>query len=257
MLVSSVLRSSAALAVVLAVAACRPSFDIRKFTTDSALYEASVRELQRRNWDNAASGFERLTIELPARDTLMPRSLFYLGRARQGKKEWLLAAQAFTRVTESFPDDTLADDALFEAGVSYGRLWRKPSLDAQYGETAIATLRMMQGMYPNSPLHDDAQREVDRLTNWLATKAYETGMFYLRRKAYDPAIIYFKDVLRLYPAAPTAREAGVKLVEAYSAINYREEVTEQCASLREKYPGASDVREACGSAPATAQTPTP
>jgi outer membrane protein assembly factor BamD len=251
------LRLGVVAAVFLALAACRPGFNLRSFTQDKALFEASLRQLERRNWDNAALGFERLTIELPARDTLMPPSLFYLGKARQGKKEWLLAAQAFTRVTESFPDDTLADDALYEAGLSYARLWRKPALDAQYGETAISTLRMMQGMYPNSSLADEAQGEIDRLTDWLATKTYETGMFYLRRKAYDPAIIYFKDVLRLYPTAPTAREAGVKLVEAYSAINYREEVAEQCASLREKYPAAEDVREVCGAPPATAQTRTP
>lgn len=253
--VSSRIRTLAAVAVL--VAACRPDFELKRFTQDTALFQASVRELQRRNWDNAVAGFERLTIELPARDTLMPPSLFYLGKARQGKKEWLLAAQAFTRLTESFPDDTLADDALYEAGVSYARLWRKPELDAQYGETAISTLRMLQGMYPNSPLNDEAQREIDRLTNWLARKTFETGMFYMRRKAFDPAIIYFKDVLRLYASAPTARDAALKLVAAYKEINYREEASEQCARLRETYPGAADVREACGAAPATAQTPTP
>jgi outer membrane protein assembly factor BamD len=253
--VSLTIRRLAAIAVILG--ACRPDFELKRFTQDTALFQASLRELQRRRWDNATAGFERLTIELPARDTLMSPSLFYLGKARQGKKEWLLAAQAFTRLTEGFPDDTLADDALYEAGISYARLWRKPELDAQYGETAISTLRMVQGMYPNSPLNGQAQREIDRLTNWLAKKTYETAMFYMRRKAYDPAIIYLKDVLRLYPSAPTAREAALKLVAAYKQINYREEASEQCARLRETYPGAADVREACGAAPATAQTPTP
>jgi outer membrane protein assembly factor BamD len=254
--VTSTSRTVAAILIAV-LAACKPDFELKRFTQDTALYQASLRELQRRSWDNASAGFERLTIELPARDTLMPLSLYHLGKARQGKKEWLLAAQAFTRLTESFPDDTLADDALYEAGVSYARLWRKPPLDAQYGETAISTLRMMQGMYPNSPLIDEAQREVDRLTNWLGMKAYETGMFYMRRKAYDPAIIYFKDVLRLYPTAPIARDAAIKLVVAYNEINYREEAREQCASLRQTYPRLPEVREVCGEAPATAQTPTP
>ncbi len=244
-------------AIVVALAACRPDFELKRFTQDTALYEASLRELQHRHWDNAVAGFERLTIELPARDTLMPLSLYHLGKARQGKREWLLAAQAFTRLTESFPDDTLGDDALYEAGISYARLWRKPELDAQYGETAISTLRMLQGMYPNSPLNDEAQREIDRLTDWLAIKTYKTGVWYMGRKAYDPAIIYFKDVLRLYPTAPTARDAGIKLVEAYNEINYREEAQEQCASLRQTYPGSPEVREVCGTGPATAQSPTP
>lgn len=253
--VTSTIRTVAA--IVVALAACRPDFELKRFTDHPALYQATLRELQHRRWDNATAGFERLTIELPARDTLMPLSLFHLGKARQGKKEWLLAAQAFTRIPESFPDDTLADDALYEAGVSYARLWRKPELDAQYGEIAISTLRMLQGMYPNSALNDKTQREIDRLTNWLGTKAYSTGMFYMRRKAYDPAIIYFKDVLRLYPTVPIARDAAIKLVEAYNEINYREEAREQCASLRQTYPRSPEVLEVCGNAPATAQTPTP
>jgi outer membrane protein assembly factor BamD len=251
----STIRTLAAVAI--ALAACRPDFELKRFTQHADLYQASLRQLQRRRWDNAVAGFERLTIELPARDSLMPLSLFHLGKARQGKKEWLLAAQVFTRLTEGFPDHELADDALYEAGISYARLWRKPQLDAQYGETAISTLRMLQGMYPNSTLSSQGQREIDRLTDWLAIKTYETGMFYMRRKAYDPAIIYFKDVLRLYSSTPTARTAALKLVEAYGEINYRDEAAEQCARLHETYPGAQDVREACGAAPATAQTRTP
>src|SRR5688572_31437828 len=180
--VNSIVRTVAA--ITIALTACRADFELKRFTQDTDLYQAALRELQHRRWDNAIAGFERLTIELPARDTLMPLSFYHLGKARQGKKEWLLAAQAFTRVTESFPDDTLADNSLYEAGVSYARLWRKPELDAQYEKSQYSTYHKSQGMYPTSALNDDAQREIDRLTNWLGTKTYETGMFYMRRKAF-------------------------------------------------------------------------
>jgi len=230
-------------------AACRASFQPAKFGSNDALYRASLAEYRQGRWDNAASGFERLSLQLPPRDSLMPLVLFYLGTAQANDDQYLLAAQSFGRLAQSFPEDTLADDALMAAGKAYARMWRKPTLDAQYGEEAVSTLRTLQASYPKSPLVQEAEREIRRLNQWFATKAYENGMHYLRRKAYDSAIIYFRDVVRLYPETPRARDALLRLVQAYRAINYKEDANETCATLRRTYPRNREVVEACGSSP--------
>lgn len=243
-------RRSATVLALLVLAAChhRP-FLAAKFASNEELYRASLHELTRHHWDNAVSGFERLTTELPARDPLLPLAYFYLGKAHEGRHEYILAAQAFSRIPESFPEDTLAPVATLEAGLAYAKLWRRPALDADYGRTALSTLQSFMAAYPDSPLRERAQREIDRLTEWLAQKDYDTGMFYFRRKAYDPAIIYFKDVARLYPGTHHARLALLKLVESYQKINYKEEVAETCSTLREKYPDDAEVTKTCGTAP--------
>lgn len=247
-----------ALVLLTLLAAChRQAFVPAKFPSNDLLFSASVKQLQARHWDNAVNGFERLTTNLPARDPLLPESFYYLGKAYQGRHEFILAAQAFSRVPESFPEDTLAAPATFETGMSYSKLWKKPTLDSEYGQTALSTLSSFLVAYPDSPLHAKAQAEIDRLTEWLATKNYEDGMFYLRRKAYDPSIIYFKDVVRLYPTTKHAEMALLRLVEAYGKIKYKEEVAETCATLREKYAGDKQVTDACGPAPATAAAPKP
>jgi outer membrane protein assembly factor BamD len=256
MSVSFTKRCFALLALALLAACHRQSFVPIKFGSNEALFEASVRELTRRKWDNAVAGFERLTTSLPARDPLLPRSYYYLGKAHEGRHEFILAAQAFSRVPESFPEDTLAAAATFEAGIAYSRLWRKPTLDADYGETALATLQSFLVAYPDSPLVPRAEAEVKRLMEWFSTKNYETGVFYMKRKAYDPAIIYFKDAARLYPETQHARLSLLKLVEAYRKIHYREELAETCGTLRERYPSDRGVIDACGAA-TTASTPQP
>jgi outer membrane protein assembly factor BamD len=239
-------RLAALLILVSAVAACRPAFQLRRYTTDTALYEAGLRELERRRWDNAVAAFERLTTTLPARDTLLPRSFWHLAKAQQGRRDWLLAAQSFTRLVEGFPEDTLADDALIEAARSYRRLWRKPTLDSQYGETALATYRQFLGLYPDSPLTTSAAKELRELEEWFAIKNYEIGQHYLRRKMYDSAIIYFRDVMRLYPDTPTAKRAGLSMVQAYRSIRWNDEAKEVCTTLRQRYPTDEEVRRACG-----------
>ena len=237
--------------------ACRQDFNPGRIQTSDALYRASMRQLEARKWDNAIRGFERLTLTLPARDPLMPLSLYHLGRAHEGKDEFLLAAQSYERVTQSFPRDTLADDALFRAARSYARMWRKPTLDAQYGETALATYQQLLAAYPDSPHRAAAEQDMRRLTEWFAEKSYQTGLHYLRRKAYDSAIIYLRDVVRLYPQTPQARQSLLKLVEAFREIRYSADVQETCATLHRQYPGDSEVREQCGAPPAASASPVP
>lgn len=239
------------IAVLAAPAACRPAWSPNRFPTNEQLYHESLRQFRARHYDNAILGFDRLTVNLPARDTLFAPSLYYVGRAHQAKGEWLLAAQSFTRLAETFPTDTLADDALYEAGRSYAKLWRKPSLDSQYGETAANTLRSMVSLYPNSPLVPAAQREIDRLTDWFARKEYDNGKHYFRRKGYESSIIYFKDIVDRYPGTPTAKQALLRLAEAYRAIHYAQDVAETCATLHKAYPGDGEVRDICGAAPRT------
>jgi len=243
--------------LLVAAGACRPGFQLKRFTTDEALFDAGVREFQARRWDNAVLAFERLTTSLSPRDTLLPRTFWYLGKSQQARREWLLASQTFQRLVDAAPDDTLADEAALEAARSYRRLWRKPELDAQYGETALASYRQMIGLFPQSPLVAAAEREVRELDEWFALKNYEVGQHYVRRKAPDSAIIYFRTVLDTYPETPSARRAALRLVEVYRSIRYSQESQETCAWLRERFADDAEVRAQCtGVAPPAATPPT-
>ncbi len=228
------------------------SFRADRIPAGPPLYEASLAQFERGKWSNAIQGFERLTLELPARDSLLPRAHYYLGMARRRNGEQLLAAQSFTRLVSTFPGDTLSDDALFEAGAAYADLWRKPELDPQYGESALDAFRTLLSEYPSSPRAADAQREIDALQEMRAGKDYETGDFYFRRRLYDSAIIYFLDVVERFPETRAARAASLRMLEAYRRISYAEEAREVCASLRLRYP---DDREVQGACPAEAPPP--
>ena len=235
------------LAGVVAISACRGGgFRIDRFAGETTpLFEAGVRELNLRHWENAILAFEKLSTDLPARDTLLPRSQFLLGKARSGNLEHLLAAQAYNKVAENYPEDSLADDAMFEGAREYQRLWRSPELDSQYGTTAQATFRTLVAVYPNSPRRKDAEREIAVLDEMFATKEYLAGYYYLRRKAYDPAILYFKTVVNTYPGSARTRDAYLRMVESYRVIRYKEEAAEACAAVRKRFGDDVEVKRLC------------
>lgn len=240
------LRAALLLAVaVLVPAACSKPFQPRKFPTTLDLYRASIEQYQRRKWDNALAGLDLLAQQLPARDTLLADVYWYQGKTHGRKDEHLLAAQAYSRIIDAFPDDARADSALLETGNEYRKLWRKPALDAQYGQTALATYRQLLSLYPDSKLVPVAGKEIATLNAMFAAKDFEAGEYYLRRKAYDPALIYYKDVTRLYPGTPSARLSYLRMLQAYRAINYKEEMAETCVEARKFYPDDAEVQRAC------------
>lgn len=254
--VRRIVAGAAAAVALLALPACgAKTLRPEKFVgRPDDLYAAGLVELRAKRWDNAVAAFEKLTTDLAQRDTLLPRAHYLLGEARTGRQEFLLAAQSYARVAEGWPEDTLAPESLFRAARSYQRLWKSPEHDPGYGSTAQATYRTLLAVYPDSRQVKEAQAQLAVLDQWFASKEYMTGFYYLRRKAYDPAIIYFKSVITNHPETPRVRDAYLRLVESYRAIRYAEEASEACAALRAKYGQDAEVRRTC---PAPAAGPAP
>ena len=235
--------------------ACKPAFDPKIYPNTDKLYQVAMAEYKARRYDNASKAFEKLTLDLPARDPRLPLAFFYLAQSQGRLGENLLAAGTYNRLVDAFPQDTLVDDALYLSGRAYQSEWRHPELDATYGNDALTAYQGLLASYPDSPFAEPARKELGKIDEWLAEKDYDTGYLYLKRKAYDSAILYFKDVIRLHPNAPKTKDAYLRLLEAYRAIKYTEDARDLCDAMRKAYPGDRDVRKACGPAPVTLATP--
>jgi outer membrane protein assembly factor BamD len=103
------------------------------------------------------------------------------------------------------------------------------------------------GRYPESTAAKRARIRIRELNELFAAKEYKNGMFYLRLRAYDSAIIYFKDVIAEYGESSYAPLAVLRLVDAYRRIGYEEEEREMCDYLRQFYPETAAQTETCGS----------
>ena len=164
----------------------------------------------------------------------------------------------------SDPKETF--DALAAVAAKYG-LRRRTQANEQvdvaialerYGRRPLELLDEWGWLAPDvtlAHLCEVTDAEIARLEEWFARKDYETGEYYLRRKAYDPAILYFKDVVEKWPGTPSSRRAQLRLVETYRKINYRDEADEVCQALRTAYPDDAEVLATCGPPPAAPVRP--
>jgi len=202
---------------------------------------------------------QRLTFEFGPGQPELAQINYYLAECSFQLGEHAQAATDFRKVADEFPTTEYAPLALLRAGDANLRLWRRPELDPTAGETALAIYQELAGRYPDSDAAGRARLHVLRLQNQFAEKTYKNGMFYLRRKAYDSAIIYFKDVIANYPNAVRAADALLRLVDSYRAIGYKEELQETCAHLHRFYPKATGLDRSCpaGTADSSATPSTP
>ena len=201
-------------------------------------------------WGDAEKLLDRVNLEFSPGDPRVARAHYYLGEALFAQKRQLEAAREFRRASDETPNDPIAPEALLRLGDVYADLWRRPELDPTYGQTALSTYQELLNRYPGSNAAKRGQLRIAELNERFATKEFKAGMFYFRLKAYDSAILYLKDVVATYPKATVVPEALIKLVQAYKALGYSEDVQETCGYIRRFHPRAPQVGEVCPSKPA-------
>ncbi|HET6777694.1 MAG TPA: outer membrane protein assembly factor BamD, partial [Gemmatimonadales bacterium] len=213
--------------------------------TIDSIWRQAEQAVRHGKWADAEKLLDRSLLEFAPGDPRIARAHFLLGEARFAQNRHLEAAREFRRASDDSPNNPIASEALFRLGDVYADLWRRPELDPSYGQTALATYQELLNRYPGTPAAKRAQQRITELNERFATKTYKAALFYFRLKAYDSAVLYLKDLVATYPKAAVVPEALIKLVQAYRALGYREDVQETCGYIRRFHPRAPKASEFC------------
>jgi outer membrane protein assembly factor BamD len=210
-----------------------------------SLWRRAERAVRVGKWSDAEKLLDRALLEFSPGDRRTAQAHFLLGEARFAQNKQLEAAREFRRASDDSPNDPIAPEALLRLGDVYADLWHRPELDPSYGQTALATYQELLNRYPGTRAATRAQQRILELNERFATKSYKAALFYFRLKAYDSAILYLKDLVATYPKASVVPEALIKLVQAYRALNYGEDVMETCGYIHRFHPRAPRANEVC------------
>ncbi len=222
---------------------------LRSAVTPDMLIEQARRQFRSGDFRRARESFERAAFEYPPGHPNLAEARFFLGESLFQSGNLVEAATEYRRVAEDHATSPYAALALLRGGDAHLKLWRDPELDPTEGQTAMAFYQELAGRYPGTDAAARAQVHVQQLRQWFAEKTYRNGDFYFRRKAYDSAILYFKDIVANYAELARAPDALLRLVEIYDIIGYHEEQRETCEHLRRYYAQAEGLNDACPPAP--------
>lgn len=212
--------------------------------TDS-MWEKGLKDFRKGYYRSASEVFQRVLLEFAPGDPRQAQAHFYLGESYFGSGSELQAVREFRKVSDEFPSNPLAPDALYRAGDAYAVLWRKPQLDPTYGKSAQATYTELLNRYPDSPAAAKARVQLADLADKFAYKEWETARFYLRNKQVDSAILYMRALVASYPNTPSAGKALAQLVVTYQALGYVEDAQEMCGALRQYHPETKNLDTLC------------
>jgi outer membrane protein assembly factor BamD len=210
-----------------------------------SLWREGMNYYNRHKWDKAAAAFDRVELELLPGDPRALMARMYLGELYVREGSNLQGVREYRRIVDEFSTDSLAPEALLRAADAYNGLWRGPELDDQYGLTAQSVYTELLTRYPTSPAAAKAKEKIQDLDNRFAVKEFRGGVFYLKYKAYEAAIIYFSGLVVDHPKAPIVPMALADLIIAYRKLGYAEDIRDKCTYMKDHWPDTPQYKQSC------------
>ena len=236
-------------ALLLRAAACHPDFKLGTFSTNEALYRAGVGGVRARAVGQRGHGVREADDATCRRATRCCRARTGTSRARTSSAANSCSRRtSFTRLVESFPDDTLADDAALEAArVVQEALAQAARSTRTYGESARwrRTARC-SACIPTSPLIPQAQKELADARGDVRAEGL------LDRDVLLPAEgVRLGDHLlqgRRREVSRARRRRGSRSCAwwtSYKAIRYKEDAADRARSFDAAIPDDAEVSQTC------------
>jgi outer membrane protein assembly factor BamD len=233
--------AAAGLLTALALSACASREVPLTELAPQDLWLQGIEHYNAGRWSEAIRFFDRYVL-VGGADPQVHQARFYSAEAHFNRREYITAASRFSALAGDLGRADLAAQARFMACRSYEELAPGPQLDQEYTRAAIDHCQALVDIFPTSEFADDARRIVDEMWHTLAAKAFQGGDWYQRRRAYDSALIYFQDVVRLYPRTSYAPRALRRMIEIYTVLDYPEEIQETRDRLMRNYPDSPEAR---------------
>ncbi len=205
------------------------------------LHARAVAAFEARNFGRAAQLYE-VFVQYHHGDPRAPEARLNLGQSYQERRDYLTAATHYQRLLNDFPQSQFGLAARMGICESYYRLSPRPALDQEYTVSATLHCESVATYYPGTDPASRATGYVTEMRLKLAQKAYETGLFYMRRRAYDSAVVYFQQVVDQFPQTPLAATALRQMADVYTLQGYVEDAQEARDRLRRDYPNSPEAQ---------------
>jgi len=206
------------------------------------LFEMGAAKYLEEDWNESVDIFERVITLDPTFDRLVEARM-YLAQAYYNRGDYITAVSEFNRIMDRHPGHTLAPEASLGMCKSYVAQAPHVQRDQTYTAQAWTACQNTVSDFRGHPVAEEATVLREQMFERLAEKAYAIGDFYLRRKVYQPAILYFNDLLDQFPNSEWVDDALLGLYKAYVASAWDREAEEIRTRILRDFPDSEAARE--------------
>ncbi|MCK4385359.1 MAG: outer membrane protein assembly factor BamD [candidate division Zixibacteria bacterium] len=198
-------------------------------------FALAKREFEKKNYDQAIIEFQKLIFNYPGA-VFIDSTQYLLGMSYFNQKDYPLASVEFNKLLSSFPTSQLSDDAAFMVAFCDFEMSVKAELDQSHTLKAIEELQRFLDDYPASDRAKEASDLLNLCRTKLAKKAYKNGWLYFKRKQYEAALIYLKDVINGYHDTKWVAPAQFQIAEVYFKQKKFEQAKTEYQKFLENFP---------------------
>ena len=230
--------------VILLVAlwGCSPIPEFGEATTEET-YDVGRSALEREDYLVAIEAFKRVTANAPL-DELADDAVIGLADAYSATGDYATAEAEYRRLTLDYPRSPLVAEAEYKIGLTYAERSRPAVYDQTATREAVAHFERFLAKHPNSEFVTDARREIAGLRAKLAEKLYTSAMLYIQLKSHASARIYLESVITDYADTMWAPRALLALARSHARDDSTALADDAYRRLIEKYPDSEEATAA-------------
>ena len=255
-----------ALLLVILLSGCATQFNnVFKSADNSYKYEYAKECFALGKFSQAVSLLTEL-VTLQKGRTTAQESLYMLGMAQYGNRDFEAASATFRKYFSSYPKGDFAEQASFYVGQSLFQSMPDPRLDQTATVGAINAYQNFMDFYPDSPLRETAQQRLFILQDNLVMKEYLSAELYYHlggyfgninantESNYESCIITAQNALKAYPYTSMREKFSILIMKSkYELANNSSEekrverfreAEDECYGFLNEFPESSECKTA-------------
>ncbi len=185
-----------------------------RYDTPQEAYERGLALYEQGKYDRAAEYLQGV-FDFGRTHQWAPDAQLYLARSYRQNKEYILAANEYTRFIEIYRSDPRVPEAEYERAMTYYERSPRFELDQTPTRQAIQYFQLFVTRHPGSEWVDEATTRMQELRNKLARKQFHTAELYERRELYEAAALEYQRTFDQFPDTGYADDALVGAMRSY------------------------------------------
>jgi outer membrane protein assembly factor BamD len=142
-----------------------------------------------------------------------PLAQFNVGQALEKQQKFPEAINAYQQVYTRYPNDAIADDALYQIGFVRLKQYRDGSYDRADATKARQSFEEFISRFPESEKVPQARENLKSLEGGQTKNALSIAKYYDKQKQYKAAVIYYNDVLQQQPGSADSEVAKARIAQ--------------------------------------------